>query len=71
MTETIDNSIKPRKVYTVYTTADDRIELRVCYATATAYTLTEGELTAEDNDVSCEDIQRMIDSLEDYDNRLV
>lgn len=56
------------KVYSVYTTRDGRKELKVCYATSTAYLSTDGVLSEKFDNVTLEQMGRMVAELERYDN---
>lgn len=58
------------KTYPVYTTEDGRLELRMSYDTATAYLLSEGQLSSKHELATIEELAHMVRNLETYDERL-
>lgn len=59
--------MEKEKTYTVYTTKDGKKELKVCYATGTAYLLS-GYETTKYNNVTLSKIGSLVEELEKYDN---
>lgn len=60
-------NFRSEKIYTVYQTKDGRMQLKVCYATSTAWLLKEGELVSTERDVTLAGVGGMVAALEDYD----
>lgn len=58
------------KTYPVYTTEDGRLELRMSYDTATAYLLSEGQLSSKQELTTIEELAHMVRNLETYDAKL-
>ncbi|MCQ2299763.1 MAG: hypothetical protein MJZ81_06535 [Bacteroidales bacterium] len=55
------------KVYTIYETADGRKELKMCYATSTAWVLTDGRLTETVEHVSLLKALELVRDMQRYD----
>jgi len=62
-------NFRSEKIYTVYQTKDGRMQLNVCYATSTAWLLTDGEVVSTERDVTLAGVGSMVASLEEYDRR--
>lgn len=60
-------TLHQEKKYTLYRTADKRIELVACYATSTVYVLCQGEITDVRRNCTLSELGRMVDNLEEYD----
>lgn len=58
------------KIYPVYKTEDGRLELRMCYDTATVYLLSEGQLSSKQELTTIEELAHMVRNLETYDEIL-
>lgn len=66
--EAMTSEVQPSgKTYPVYKTEDGRLELRMCYDTATAYLLSEGQLSGKQERVTIEELACLVRNLETYD----
>lgn len=69
--EAMTSEVQPSgKTYPVYKTEDGRLELRMCYDTATAYLLSEGQLSSKQELATIEELAHMVRNLETYDAKL-
>jgi hypothetical protein len=69
--EAMTSEVQPSgKTYPVYKTEDGRLELRMCYDTATAYLLSEGRLSSKQELTTIEELAHMVRNLETYDAKL-
>ena len=58
-------NFRSEKIYTVYQTKDGRMQLKVCYATSTAWLLKEGELVSTERDVTLAGVGGVVAALEE------
>lgn len=69
--EAMTSEVQPSgKTYPVYKTEDGRLELRMCYDTATAYLLSEGQLSGKQELATIEELASLVRNLETYDAML-
>lgn len=69
--EAMTSEVQPSgKTYPVYKTEDGRLELRMCYDTATAYLLSEGRLSSKHELATIEELASLVRNLETYDAKL-
>lgn len=69
--EAMTSEVQPSgKTYPVYKTEDGRLELRMCYDTATAYLLSEGQLSGKQELTTIEELASLVRNLETYDAKL-
>lgn len=69
--EAMTSEVQPSgKTYPVYKTEDGRLELRMRYDTATAYLLSEGQLSGKQELTTIEELASLVRNLETYDAKL-
>lgn len=70
--EAMTSEVQPSgKTYPVYKTEDGRLELRMCYDTATAYSINnDGGPSVKHEKITIDELALLVRHLEEYDERM-